>query len=58
VADAHAFEGMQENDVRLTAIVNKYFVQVPSCYPKVDHHGIGMGCTAKVKGKCALGQFL
>jgi hypothetical protein len=58
VADAHAIEGMQENDVGLTAIVNKYFMQVPSCYPTVDHHGIGVGCIAKVKGKCALGPFL
>jgi hypothetical protein len=46
VADAHVIEGMQENDIGLTAIVDKFFVQVPSCHSAVDHHGICMGRTA------------
>lgn len=46
MADAHAIKGVQEDDVGLTAIVDEYFVQVPSYDPTVDHHGICMCRTA------------
>ena len=46
MADAHAIEGVQEDDVGLTAIVDKYFVQVPSYHSAVDHHGVCMWLTA------------
>jgi hypothetical protein len=42
VVDAHAVEGMQEDDVDLTAFVDKYFVQISTSHPTVDHHGICM----------------
>jgi hypothetical protein len=57
VADGHAIEGMQENDVGLTTIVDKYLVQIPSCYPTVDHHGISMGCAMKVDVSCVEGEW-
>jgi hypothetical protein len=44
MADAHAIKGVQENDVGLATIVDQYFVQVPSCYPAIDYHGI---CVAR-----------
>jgi hypothetical protein len=31
MADAQAVEGVQEDDVSLTAIVDKYLVQIQSC---------------------------
>jgi hypothetical protein len=57
VVDAHVIEGMQENDVGQTAIIDKYFVQIPSCYSAVDHHGIGVGCAAKVDISCIEGEW-
>jgi hypothetical protein len=57
VAYAHAIEGMQENDVCLTAIIDEYFLQIPSCYSAVNHHGIGMGCTAEVDVSCIEGKW-
>jgi hypothetical protein len=32
VVDAHLVEGMQEDDVGLAPIVNKYLVQLPVCH--------------------------
>jgi hypothetical protein len=40
VADAHAIEGVQENDVGLATIVDQYFVQVLAYYRAIDYHGI------------------
>jgi hypothetical protein len=48
VADAHAVEGMEENDVRLAAIVNQDFVQVPACHAAVDYHGVHVRYAAQV----------
>jgi hypothetical protein len=42
VADAHAVEGVQEGDVDPTTVVDKYFMQISSCHPTVDHHVIYM----------------
>jgi hypothetical protein len=33
-------EGVQKNDVSLTAVVDQHFVQIPTCYPAVDYHGV------------------
>ena len=52
MAYAHAIEGMQEDDVGLTAILDKYFVHIPSCYPVVDHHGVSVGRAAEVDVSC------
>jgi hypothetical protein len=46
VADAHAVEGVEEDDVRLAAIVNLDFVQVPACHTAVHYHGVNVGCAA------------
>jgi hypothetical protein len=48
VADAHAIEGVQEDDIGLTAIVDQYFAQIPARYPGIDYHGICMWCTAQI----------
>jgi hypothetical protein len=48
VDDAHAIEGMQEDDVVLAAIVNQYFVQILAYYPAIDYHGIYVWCTAQI----------
>jgi hypothetical protein len=48
MADSHMIEGVQENDVSLTAIVDQHFVQIPSCYPVVDYHGVCMWSAAQV----------
>jgi hypothetical protein len=48
VADAHAVEGVEEDDVRLAAIVNLDFVQVPACHTAVHYHGVNVGCAAQV----------
>jgi hypothetical protein len=48
MADAHAIEGVQEDDVGLAAIINQYFVQILACYPAIDYHGICMWCTAQI----------
>jgi hypothetical protein len=46
VAYAHAVEGMEEDDVRLAAVVNQDFVQVLACHTVVDYHGVNVGCAA------------
>ena len=38
--DSHTIEGVQKNDVGLTAVVDQHFVQIPACYPAVDYHGV------------------
>jgi hypothetical protein len=43
VAYAHAIEGMEEDDVRLAAIVDQDFVQVPASHATVDDHGVDVG---------------
>jgi hypothetical protein len=48
VAYAHAIEGVQENEVYLTTIIDEYLVQIPSCYSVVYHHSIDMGCTSEI----------
>ena len=48
MADAHAVEGVEEDDVRLATVVNEDFVQVPACHTTVDYHGIDVGCTAQI----------
>jgi hypothetical protein len=57
MAYAHAIEGMQQNDVCLPAIVDNYFVQIPSCYSTVDHQGIDMGRAAEVDVSCIEGKW-
>jgi hypothetical protein len=48
VADAHAVEGMEENNVLLAAVVNEDFVQVPACHTAFDYHGVDVGCAAQI----------
>jgi hypothetical protein len=48
MADSHTIEGVQKNDVSLTAIVDQHFVQIPSCYPPVDYHGVCMWSVVQV----------
>jgi hypothetical protein len=48
VADAHAIEGVQEDDVGLAAIADQYFVQIPAYCPTIDYHGICVWCTAQI----------
>jgi hypothetical protein len=48
MADSHTIEGVQKNDVSLTAIVDPHFVQIPSCYPAVDYHGVCMWSAVQV----------
>jgi hypothetical protein len=57
VAYAHAIEGMEENDVRLAAIVDQDFVQVPACDAAVDDHGIDVGGTAQIDVSGVEGQW-
>jgi hypothetical protein len=56
VADAHAVEGVKENDVRLAAVVNQDFVQVPACHAAVDYHGVHVRCAAQVDVSGVEGQ--
>jgi hypothetical protein len=48
VADAHAVEGVEEDDVCLAAVVNEDFVQVLACHTAVDYHGVDVGCAAQI----------
>jgi hypothetical protein len=48
---------MPEDDVYLTAIVNKYFVQIPPCHSVVYHQRIRMGHTAEIDIPCIEGQW-
>ena len=48
MANAHAIEGVQENDVGLAAIVDQYFVQVLACYPAIDYHDICVWRAAQI----------
>jgi hypothetical protein len=48
IADYHTIEGVQKDDVGLTAVVDQHFVQIPSCYPAVDYHGVYMWSAAQV----------
>jgi hypothetical protein len=56
VADAHAVEGMEEDDVRLATIVDQDFVQVSACHTAVDYHGVNVGCAAQVNISGVEGQ--
>jgi hypothetical protein len=57
VADAHAIKGVEENDIRLAAVVNQDFVQVPACHAAVDDHGVDVGCVAQVDVSSVEGQW-
>jgi hypothetical protein len=48
MADSHTIEGVQKNDISLTAVVYQHFVQIPACYPAVDHHGVCVWNAAQV----------
>jgi hypothetical protein len=48
MANAHAIEGVEEDNDRLAAIVNEDFVQVPACHIAVDYHGVDVGCVAQI----------
>jgi hypothetical protein len=48
MVDSHMIEGVQKNDVGLTAVVDQHFVQIPSCYRAVDYHGICVWSAAQV----------
>jgi hypothetical protein len=56
VADAHAVEGVEENDGRLAAIVNQDFVQVLACHVAVDYHGVHVRCATQVDISSVEGQ--
>jgi hypothetical protein len=53
---AHTVEGMQEDDVCLTVIVNKYFVQIPPCHYIIYHQRIYMGRTVEIDITCIEGK--
>jgi hypothetical protein len=53
---AHTVEGMQEDDVCLTVIVNKYFVQIPPCHYIIYHQRIYMGRTVEIDINCIEGK--
>jgi hypothetical protein len=57
VAYAHAIEGMEEDDVRLAAIVDQDFVQVPACHATVDDHGVDVGGAAQIDVSGVEGQW-
>jgi hypothetical protein len=56
VANAHAVEGVKENDVCLAAVVNQDFVQVLACHAAVDYHGVHVRCIAQVDISSIEGQ--
>jgi hypothetical protein len=53
---AHMVKGEQEDDVCLTTIINKYFVQIPPCHSKIYHKHIWMGRTAEIDIPCIEGK--
>jgi hypothetical protein len=48
MADAHAVEGVEEDNVRLAAVVNEDFVQVLTCHTAIDCHGVDVGCAMQI----------
>jgi hypothetical protein len=48
---------MQENDICLAAIIDKYFVQVPPCHSTIYHQRVCMGHTAEVNISCVEGEW-
>jgi hypothetical protein len=57
VADAHAIEGVQEDDVSLTTLVDQDFVEVLACYAAVDHHGVDMMGAAQINVSSVEGEW-
>jgi hypothetical protein len=53
---AHTVEGMQEYDISLTTVVDKYFMQVPPCDSAIYHQCVCMGRTANVDISCVEGE--
>jgi hypothetical protein len=54
---AHKVEGMQEDDVCLAVIVNKYFVQIPPCHSTIYHQSICARRTTEVNIPCIEGKW-
>jgi hypothetical protein len=57
VAYSHAIEGVQEDDVSLTAVVDQDFVQVLACHTAVDHHGVGVRSAAQINVSGVEGEW-